>query len=203
MIDMQQATTGVTTKPDTIADALARIEQRLSHLERMVTRADNAFEQLPQLLAVVTDTLDQHILAAEDAGFDPGQRAAALLKIAERLTTPAALGLAETLVTHLPSLQRLLDAELLSSGGSCIVRYEVPAGRSGGAKLRATVFNAAGTVITEDVGGELTGSTLQLTVRWAADKGATRLYLRPTSGSAYCQPYTIRCDPTPGASLSL
>lgn len=98
------------------ADALAQIDARLANLERSVARAERAYAQLPQLAAIVTDTLDQHLLQVEDAGVDPGERITALLKIAERLTTPAALGLAETLVTHLPSLHRLLDSELLSSG---------------------------------------------------------------------------------------
>jgi uncharacterized protein YjgD (DUF1641 family) len=106
----------VSTKPDTVADTLARIEVRLANLERVVARAEHAFEQLPQLVAIVTDTLEPHLLRAEDAGIDPGERIAALVKIAERLTTPAALGLAETLVSHLPNLHRLLDSELLSAG---------------------------------------------------------------------------------------
>ena len=101
---------------DANAEALAQLDERLANLERSVARAERAFAQLPQLVAIVTDSLDQHVLQMEDAGFEPGERIAALLKIAERLTTPAALGLAETLVSHLPNLHRLLDSELLSSG---------------------------------------------------------------------------------------
>jgi len=97
-------------------DTLSRIEERLANLERVVTRAEQLIDQIPPLVAIATDALDQHLLRAEDDGVDPGERVAALLQIAERLTTPAALGLAETLVTHLPSLHRLLDSELLSSG---------------------------------------------------------------------------------------
>jgi uncharacterized protein YjgD (DUF1641 family) len=108
--------TPIAPRSERDSDPLARIDERLANLEQSVARAERVFAQLPQLLAMVTDTLDQHILAAEDAGLDPGERIAALLKIAERLTTPAALGLAETLVTHLPNLHRLLDSELLSPG---------------------------------------------------------------------------------------
>jgi hypothetical protein len=102
-------------------NALSRIEARLANLERVITRAEHMFDQLPPLLAIVTDTLDQQLLRAEDTGVDAGERVAALLKVAERLTTPEALALAQTLVGHLPSLQRLLDSELLSSGAVHIV----------------------------------------------------------------------------------
>ena len=102
--------------PPTTPDALERIEDRLASLERVVTRAERALEQLPQLIALGADTFDQHMLRAVEAGIDPGERIAALLTIAERLTTPAALNLAETLVGHVPNLQRLFDSELLSPG---------------------------------------------------------------------------------------
>lgn len=104
------------TRLESNVEALAQIDERLANLERSVARAERAFAQLPQLVAIVTDTLDQKLLQMEDAGVEPGERIAALMKIAERLTTPAALGLAETLVSHLPNLHRLLDSELLSSG---------------------------------------------------------------------------------------
>ncbi|HKU41628.1 MAG TPA: hypothetical protein VJR89_25900 [Polyangiales bacterium] len=79
----------------------------------------------------------------------------------------------------------------LAGGGSCVLRYEVPVGRS--QQLRVQVFNTAGKEVTNGLGGELVGNVRQLRVTWAADRAGTLIKVQPDNGG-YCQSYTIRCD---------
>jgi len=84
---------------------------------RMLDLARNA----PLALATLVDGLDQHLGELRDAGVDLEARLQILGKVAERLTTPAALGMAETLVEHLPNLERLMSSGVLGAGPIDIV----------------------------------------------------------------------------------
>ena len=160
-----------------LLEGLTRIEARLASMERRLERLEPV-DQLPNLVAVVTDTLDQHANQLQARGveleeraqtallllerltepstadavmsmlelarqapnaiamlvdsidaraatlserIDLSQRAATIARIAERLTSPSALGIIETLINHLPSLEQLLSAGVLGPGPIDIV----------------------------------------------------------------------------------
>ncbi|MEY4581641.1 MAG: hypothetical protein RL701_6344 [Pseudomonadota bacterium] len=88
---------------------------------QFVARALDLAQNAPLALATFMDGLDQHLGELHDSGVDLEARLKILAKIAERLTTPAALGMAETLVEHLPNLERLMSSGLLSPGPLDIV----------------------------------------------------------------------------------
>jgi hypothetical protein len=83
----------------------------------------------------------------------------------------------------------------LAAGGTCVIRYTVPAGRS--QQMRSEVYNVAGSQVTNALGGELVGSERQLRLSWAGDRGVATIRVHPDNGG-YCQPYTIRCEPSAG-----
>lgn len=152
-----------------LLDGLMRIEEKLARIERRL----DSLEQLPNIVAVATDTLDQHAQQLQTRGIDLEERAGSALtlleritdpkttqlltnmlalaeqapnavamlvdsidqrvgelderidlseristltRIAERATSPSALGVLETLLDHLPALDHLLGAGLLSTG---------------------------------------------------------------------------------------
>lgn len=77
---------------------------------------------------------------------------------------------------------------------SCSLSYDIPSGRS--EELALTVYDAAGSVVTNGSGGELTGTVRNLTVAWTNGE-VVRLKVTANSND-YCQPYTLRCDLAPG-----
>lgn len=85
--------------------------------------------------------------------------------------------------------------DALAGGGTCMIRYSIPAGQR--QQLRSEVYNVAGSQVTNGLGGELVGSERQLRLSWAGDRGVATIRVRADDGG-YCQPYTIRCDPSAG-----
>jgi uncharacterized protein YjgD (DUF1641 family) len=83
---------------------------------QLLARVLELAHDAPLTLATLVDGLDWHLAALRDRGVDIEQRLQVLAKVAERLTTPAALGMAETLVEHLPNLDRLMSSGLLGAG---------------------------------------------------------------------------------------
>jgi uncharacterized protein YjgD (DUF1641 family) len=87
---------------------------------KLLTSLIELAEQAPNALAVLVDTFDERVGALDDR-LDMSARAATLARIAERLTSPNALGVVETLLGHLPALDQLLGAGLLGPGPLDIV----------------------------------------------------------------------------------
>jgi uncharacterized protein YjgD (DUF1641 family) len=83
---------------------------------QLVARLLELAHSAPLTLATLVDGVDWHLAALRDRGVDIEQRLQILARVAERLTTPAALGMAETLVEHLPNLDRLMSSGLLGAG---------------------------------------------------------------------------------------
>lgn len=86
-------------------------------LLRMLDLAENA----PNLVATLMDSFDQRFGALHERGVDLEERLTILARVTERLTTPEALGIVETLIDHLPNLDRLLGSGLLGTGPVDIV----------------------------------------------------------------------------------
>ena len=84
-------------------------------MARQLTSLLQLAEQAPNVIATLVDSFDQHVGALQER-MDLGERTAMLARVAEHLTTPAALGTVETLIEHLPSLQQLLGSGVLGEG---------------------------------------------------------------------------------------
>lgn len=67
-----------------LLDGLARIEQKLARIERRL----DTLEQLPNIVAVATDTLDQHANQLQMRGIDLDERAQSALMLLEHITDP-------------------------------------------------------------------------------------------------------------------
>jgi hypothetical protein len=101
-----------------------RIHNALASLERLTSAQATAqvaqvlelVQQAPNALAMLVDVLDQHLGALRERGVDPEQRLSALARLVEKLTAPQTLGIVESLVEHLPSLDRLLGSGMLGAG---------------------------------------------------------------------------------------
>lgn len=160
-----------------LLDGLTRIDERLARMERRLDQLERISE-LPNFVAMITDTLDQHANQLRDHGVnleeraqtalalleritEPGtahavstllelaeqapnaiamlvdsidaraaalgeridlsQRAVTLARVAERLTSPAALSAIEVAIDHLPAIEQLLSAGMLGPGPIDIV----------------------------------------------------------------------------------
>jgi uncharacterized protein YjgD (DUF1641 family) len=101
---------------DRVLDALARIERRLARVEATLDEVSLLKDRAPALLAMITDTLDQKIAQGRESGIDMDERLRVILHVAERLTTPAALRMAESLVDNLPALEGFLSSGVLAAG---------------------------------------------------------------------------------------
>jgi uncharacterized protein YjgD (DUF1641 family) len=108
---------------DARAKGLVALLERVSDpktveaLLQLLTLAQSA----PDALAALTDSFDQRFGLLHERGIDLEERLRTLARIAERLTAPEALKVVETLIDHLPSLDRLLDSGLLGKGPIQIV----------------------------------------------------------------------------------
>lgn len=110
-------------------DLEERMRNALASLERLTSDQATAqlarllelAEQAPNALAMLVDVLDQHVGALRDRGSDLEERLAALARLGEKLTAPRALAIAESLLEHLPSFDRLLGSGVLGAGPVDIV----------------------------------------------------------------------------------
>lgn len=126
---------------DRVLDALARIERRLARVEATLDEVSSLKDRAPALLAMITDTLDQKIAQGRESGIDMDERLRVILHVAERLTTPAALRMAESLVDNLPALEGFLSSgvlapgpvEVVSKAGAALADVELARPRSVGA----------------------------------------------------------------------
>jgi len=71
-----------------LADSLARIEQRLARLEAGVARVEEGAAGAPAALAAVVDTLDDTAASLQGRGVDIDARLAEALRLLERLSSP-------------------------------------------------------------------------------------------------------------------
>lgn len=110
-------------------DLEERLQNALTTLERLTSsettqllgRMLDLAEQAPNGIAMLTDTLDQHLGSLHERGIDLEERLRILAQVTERLTTPEALAIVHTLIDHLPNLDRLLGSGLLGEGPVDIV----------------------------------------------------------------------------------
>lgn len=116
---MTQTTTpvnGGAARDDRVLDALARIERRLARVEATLDQVSLLSERAPAMLAMLTDTFDDKVARGRDAGIDIDERLRVVVGVAERLTTPAALRMAETVIDNLEALERLFISGVLAPG---------------------------------------------------------------------------------------
>lgn len=78
---------------------------------------------------------------------------------------------------------------------TCTVTYAVAPGEM--QSLRMGVYDAAGSTLGSGNGGELSGTQRSLKVSWTNHEAA-RLKVESETNES-CQPYTLRCDPTPAS----
>ncbi len=71
-----------------VAEALARMLDRIESLERAVNGLTDAFEQIPGLVGTITDSADAAYRQATESGIDLEAQAHAGLVLAARLTEP-------------------------------------------------------------------------------------------------------------------
>jgi len=110
-------------------DLEERLQNALTSLERLtsneatqtLSRLLELAQAAPNAVALLTDSLDQHLGNLHERGIDLEERLRIVAQVAERLTTPEALGIVHTLIDHLPNLDRLLSAGLLGAGPVDIV----------------------------------------------------------------------------------
>jgi uncharacterized protein YjgD (DUF1641 family) len=120
---------------DALDDAARRLQDRGVDLEQRVSNAlttlerltrDQTTEQLaqalelaqaaPNALAMLVDVLDQRMGALDERGVHLDERLAAVARLAEKLTAPQALAIADSLLEHLPSFERLLSSDVPGTG---------------------------------------------------------------------------------------
>ncbi|MCA9593326.1 MAG: DUF1641 domain-containing protein [Myxococcales bacterium] len=107
---------------------------------RMLERTLDLAETAPQTLATVADVVDGLIAKGAEAGIDVDERLRVIVRVAERLTSPGALSVAETLVGNLDAISRLLGSGILAPGPVEVVS------RAGGALASAGSNGAPKTV---------------------------------------------------------
>jgi uncharacterized protein YjgD (DUF1641 family) len=120
---------------DSVDDAARRLQERgvdleermnnaLATLERLTSaqateqlaQALELAAQVPNVVATLMDSVDERLSMLHDRGIDLDERLRTLGRIAERLTAPDALKVVETLLDHLPNLDRLLGSGVLGPG---------------------------------------------------------------------------------------
>ena len=114
---MMHATNRSESRPDErLARTLERIEHRLSVIEQRLLPLETLGTRIPQALAVLTDTFDDHVDALSQRGIDVEERRQLLLRIFERLTAPEALVAVQELLKHVDTIATLLDSGVLDPG---------------------------------------------------------------------------------------
>lgn len=90
-----------------------RALERLLAAAPLLERALDLAEQAPGLVATALDTADSLADRARASGVDIDERLRILLRVAERLTAPEALGAVESLLGKVESLKAVLDSGVL------------------------------------------------------------------------------------------
>ena len=157
-----------------IAQSLGRIEERLSRLESAVARAESAASHAGPAVAAAVDTFDDLVAGLQARGIDIDERLATTLGVAERLTSPAALGAVSALLDRTEEIQAVLESGVLDKTSVAVVaelgRALAASGR--GAPERVGIFGALRMMSDPDVQRAL-GFTLRLAQSFGA---ATRKF---------------------------
>ncbi|MCB9890957.1 MAG: DUF1641 domain-containing protein [Planctomycetes bacterium] len=112
---MTDSVPGATQAGDVLA-ALARIEGKLERIEAAVERAEALAAASHEMAATVTDTIDGIIDRLGQHGIDVDARGHIVAKVAERLTSPAALAVVSEFLDNVDKIQHLLDSGIFSHG---------------------------------------------------------------------------------------
>jgi uncharacterized protein YjgD (DUF1641 family) len=134
---MDDSTPGSPLTP--LLDVLARLDGRLARIEQRIERLERLTQHtsaLPNAAAIAVDSLDDAARRLQERGVDLEERVSALARLAEKLTAPHALEVAESLFEHLPSFDRLLSSGVLGAGPIDVIAR---AGQALGAAQRAVV----------------------------------------------------------------
>lgn len=103
-IDLDERLAGVLRLVERLTDP-----RTMHALESLVDLAESA----PGLVASAVDTADGFIDRARSSGIDVDERLRVLARVAERLTSPEALGAVESLLAKVDSLQAVLASGVL------------------------------------------------------------------------------------------
>lgn len=98
---------------DRISARLERLEHRVAKLVPLGSMADLA-EQVPAVLATMTDMVDERIRSLQARGIDLDARVEALGDLVEHLTEPENVRALGTIMGTLPSLARLVTGPLVA-----------------------------------------------------------------------------------------
>jgi uncharacterized protein YjgD (DUF1641 family) len=94
---------------------LARIEQRLAHLDAVVGRIERALASLPGVTAAAVDTVDDAVDGLRARGIDVDARLGPVLDVLDRLTRPDALAAIAALLERVDVLRTLMDSGMLDA----------------------------------------------------------------------------------------
>jgi sulfide:quinone oxidoreductase len=95
---------------------LARLEQRLIHIERVLGRLETQAGELPGLVGTVGDTFDSLVARLADRGVDVDARLHDVLRLVERMTAPETVRATEGLLVHLDAIASLARSGVLDRG---------------------------------------------------------------------------------------
>lgn len=100
---------------------LARLEQRLIHIERVLGRLETQAGELPGLVGTVGDTFDSLVARLADRGVDVDARLHDVLRLVERMTAPETVRATEGLLVHLDAIASLARSGVLDTGALSVL----------------------------------------------------------------------------------
>lgn len=121
--------------PEALSAVLARIDDRLAHIEQTLEGPSELARSLPGTVASAVDSLDGVVAALGEDGVDVDARLHTVLQVAERLTAPEALSAVTELLAHVDAIHRLLESGIF--GPAAVDTVGRAAGALGAVDLRS------------------------------------------------------------------
>lgn len=90
-------------------DALARLMDRVEHIDRVVSRLERLADQAPSMVATAVDALDDSCRRMAEGGAGPDERLSRLLRLAERLTDDDTSHALDLLLDRLGAVEGMLS----------------------------------------------------------------------------------------------